>query len=306
MFNTSSDNLSKVIKNAGKIAMELGGNQVGTEHILYGLTTVKDCMSNKILAEYGVTSASLKEVLLGDETAEKVLGTTDVSSIPQQQYVTNIFPQPVNQLQQADAAINNVQKQVPSVETVPVQVNNPQSLNSLVGSPAIQFENAPTDNAAHSVQQQVNSQAYTVPIEQTLNTNLSQQQFAPSEEITSNSEFETQTDNDVDQVTTLNEPPVLPAFDDNVSSNLKQSSGYEYELISIFKKYLKSSIERYELQVKTQSEILNELEKYEEKLMSEKHDNSQEMTTNYVTEPSFNTDFNNTYDEQGVSSGLHM
>ena len=40
--------------------------------------------------------------------------------------------------------------------------------------------------------------------------------------------------------------------------------------------------------------------------MSEKHDNSQEMTTNYVTEPSFNTNFNNTYDEQGVSSGLHM
>ena len=240
------------------------------------------------------------------QTAEKVLGTTDVSSIPQQQYVTNIFPQPVSQLQQADAVLNNVQQQVPSVETVPVQVNNPQSLNTLVGSPAIQFENAPTDNVAHPVQQQVNSQAYTVPIEQTPNTNLSQQQFAPSEEITSNSEFETQTDNDVDQVTTLNEPPVLPAFDDNVSSNLKQSSGYKYELISILKKYLKSSIERYELQAKTQSEILNELEKYEEKLTSEKHDNSQEMTTNYVTEPSFNTNFNNTYDEQGVSSGLHM
>lgn len=240
------------------------------------------------------------------QTAEKVLGTTDVSSIPQQQYVTNIFPQPVSQLQQADAAINNVQQQVHSMETIPVQVNNPQSLNSLVGSSAIQFENAPTDNVAHPVQQQVNSQAYIVPIEQTLNTNLSQQQFAPSEEITSNSEFETQTDNDVDQVTTLNEPPVLPAFDDNVSSNLKQSSGYKYELISILKKYLKSSIERYELQAKTQSEILNELEKYEEKLTSEKHDNSQEMTTNYVTEPSFNTNFNNTYDEQGVSSGLHM
>ncbi len=82
MFNTSSDNLSKVIKNAGKIAMELGGNQVGTEHILYGLTTVKDCMSNKILAEYGVTSASLKEVLLGDETAEKVLAGVDVELTP--------------------------------------------------------------------------------------------------------------------------------------------------------------------------------------------------------------------------------
>ena len=82
MFNTSSDNLSKVIKNAGKIAMELGGNQVGTEHILYGLTTVKDCMSNKILAEYGVTSASLKEVLSTEETNDKVLAGVDVELTP--------------------------------------------------------------------------------------------------------------------------------------------------------------------------------------------------------------------------------
>lgn len=82
MFNTSSDNLSKVIKNAGKIAMELGGNQVGTEHILYGLTTVKECMSNKILAEYGVTSASLKEILSDEETNDKVLSGIDVELTP--------------------------------------------------------------------------------------------------------------------------------------------------------------------------------------------------------------------------------
>ncbi|MBE7075074.1 MAG: ATP-dependent Clp protease ATP-binding subunit [Clostridiales bacterium] len=82
MFNTSSDNLSKVIKNAGKIALELGGNQVGTEHILYGLTTVKECMSNKILAEYGVTSSSLKEVLCGEEEREKVLAGIDVELTP--------------------------------------------------------------------------------------------------------------------------------------------------------------------------------------------------------------------------------
>ncbi len=82
MFNTSSDNLSKVIKNAGKIAMELGGNQVGTEHILYGLTTVKDCMANKILAEYGVNSSSLKEILTSEEMPEKVLAGVDVELTP--------------------------------------------------------------------------------------------------------------------------------------------------------------------------------------------------------------------------------
>lgn len=245
------------------------------------------------------------------QTAEKVLGTTDVSSIPQQQYATNIFPQPVSQLQQANAALNSAQQQVPSMETVPVQVNNPQSLNTLVGSPAVQFENVSTSNSVQPIQQQVSPQSYTVPTEQSINTNLPQQQFAPSEEIStysvSNSGAEIQTSNGVEQGISLNEPPILPVFDNNVSSDLNQSGGYEYELISILKKYLKSSIERYELQVKTQNELLNELEKYEEKLTSEKQDNSQEMTTNYVTEPSFNADFSNSYDEQqGVSAGLHM
>ncbi len=82
MFSTSSDNLGKVIKNAGKIAMELGGNQVGTEHILYGLTTVKECMSNKILAEYGVTSSSLKEALTNENSDQKVLAGVDVELTP--------------------------------------------------------------------------------------------------------------------------------------------------------------------------------------------------------------------------------
>lgn len=82
MFNSSSDNLSKVIKNAGKIAMELGGNQVGTEHILYGLTSVKECMSYRILAEYGVTSAALKELLMGEGESEQVLSGVDVELTP--------------------------------------------------------------------------------------------------------------------------------------------------------------------------------------------------------------------------------
>ncbi|MBQ7885155.1 MAG: ATP-dependent Clp protease ATP-binding subunit [Clostridia bacterium] len=82
MFNTSSDNLSKVIKNAGKIAMELGGNQIGTEHILYGLATVKECMSNKILAEYGVTASALKELLQGEIQMEKVLAGVEVELTP--------------------------------------------------------------------------------------------------------------------------------------------------------------------------------------------------------------------------------
>lgn len=83
MYSTSSETLEKVIKNAGKITLELGGNQVGTEHILYGLTTVKECMACKLLAEFGVTSSSLKEVLNSDEEYDqKVVAGVDVELTP--------------------------------------------------------------------------------------------------------------------------------------------------------------------------------------------------------------------------------
>ena len=83
MYSTSSETLEKVIKNAGKITLEMGGNQVGTEHILYGLTTVKECMANKLLAEYGVTSSSLKEILNSeDEYDQRVVSGVDVELTP--------------------------------------------------------------------------------------------------------------------------------------------------------------------------------------------------------------------------------
>lgn len=98
MFNSSSDNLGKVIKNAGKIAMELGGNQVGTEHILYGLTTVKDCMSNRILAEFGVNSTSLKEILQSNGKYEQVLAGVEVELTPKSKEILSTAKQVAVQL----------------------------------------------------------------------------------------------------------------------------------------------------------------------------------------------------------------
>lgn len=54
-----SDNIQKVIKNASKFALRFGSNLIGSEHILYGLTSVKDCLASKLLAEEGVTEPSL-------------------------------------------------------------------------------------------------------------------------------------------------------------------------------------------------------------------------------------------------------
>ncbi len=54
-----SDNIQKVIKNASKFALRFGSNLIGSEHILYGLASVKDCLASKILADEGVTESEL-------------------------------------------------------------------------------------------------------------------------------------------------------------------------------------------------------------------------------------------------------
>ena len=80
MQNPASDSLEKVIKNAGKVALKYGSNQVGTEHILYGLCSVKDCMASKILKEYGITSEGLLEIF--DDNSQGVFVGVDVELTP--------------------------------------------------------------------------------------------------------------------------------------------------------------------------------------------------------------------------------
>ena len=54
-----SDNIQKVVKNASKFALRFGSNLIGSEHILYGITSVKDCLASQYLAEMGVTEPKL-------------------------------------------------------------------------------------------------------------------------------------------------------------------------------------------------------------------------------------------------------
>lgn len=76
-----SDNIEKVIKNASKFALRFGSNLVGSEHILYGLTSVKDCTAAKILAEEGVTEPSLFE-FFEDNAPSDILFSQEVELTP--------------------------------------------------------------------------------------------------------------------------------------------------------------------------------------------------------------------------------
>ena len=96
MQNPASDSLEKVIKNAGKVALKYGSNQVGTEHILYGLCSVKDCMASKILKEYAITSEALLEIF--DDNSQGVFVGVDVELTPRTKEIISMAKQVALQL----------------------------------------------------------------------------------------------------------------------------------------------------------------------------------------------------------------
>ena len=64
MFNNLkfTENADLCLQYAGSIALQYGSYTIDTEHVLYGLTKIKDSVANKILNNYGITSDALENV----------------------------------------------------------------------------------------------------------------------------------------------------------------------------------------------------------------------------------------------------
>ena len=97
MNNPATENMEKVIKNAGKLALKLGGNQVGTEHLLYGISSVKGCMASKILAEYGINTDNLLPLLEENSTQGMAIGV-DVELTPRSKEILGMAKQTASSL----------------------------------------------------------------------------------------------------------------------------------------------------------------------------------------------------------------
>ncbi len=74
-----SDSIEKVIKNASKIALRFGSDVVGSEHVLYGITTVKDSTSAMLLSQYKVTEEDLYQLFEDNSYGEVVFGGVSLS-----------------------------------------------------------------------------------------------------------------------------------------------------------------------------------------------------------------------------------
>lgn len=57
-----TENADLALQYAGRIALQYGSYSIDTEHILYGLTKIKDSVACKILSNYGITSNALENV----------------------------------------------------------------------------------------------------------------------------------------------------------------------------------------------------------------------------------------------------
>ena len=74
-----SEGIEKVIKNASKVALRFGSNLVGTEHILYGLSSVSECTASKILESYNVTENVLFQLFEESASGVSLFGNPELT-----------------------------------------------------------------------------------------------------------------------------------------------------------------------------------------------------------------------------------
>lgn len=57
-------NARQALQNSVALAKSLGTNQVGTEHLLFGLASVQNCRASRLLADHGITAQMVKDYLV--------------------------------------------------------------------------------------------------------------------------------------------------------------------------------------------------------------------------------------------------
>ncbi|MBE5757519.1 MAG: ATP-dependent Clp protease ATP-binding subunit [Clostridiales bacterium] len=76
-----SDNVDLALQYAGSIALTFGSLTIDTEHVLYGLSKIKESVASKLLSSYGVTSESLESLFykLNKGTSTIIASEVDMS-----------------------------------------------------------------------------------------------------------------------------------------------------------------------------------------------------------------------------------
>ena len=90
--------VQKVLQNASELAVQSGHDELGTEHLLFGIISVEECLSSKLLAKYGVTQQTYLQLF--DESIDKgnSIGFGDIEVTPRVKEILRVGQAVANQL----------------------------------------------------------------------------------------------------------------------------------------------------------------------------------------------------------------
>lgn len=244
------------------------------------------------------TSAFVKPETIA-QSAEKVLngeaivgpqqqGAMPAVNVEQSSVMPNIFPQVATPTPTAQQNYVPVMENQQPLEAVPVQVNSPETLNTLV-TPQFDSTIGTIETAPQSVGSEVvmPTEMNLPPQELTSSNNDSMQQvgeqYTPSQEIITPASLPV--DNNFTQTSQYPEqPPVLPTElvqSEDMVDNKEEKSETLSKIVSLLKEMVTVNIE-------TNKKILEKIEEIENELKNQKDEKHvEELTTAHVAEPVF-------------------
>lgn len=93
----ATEGVNEVLKNASIVAEKYNNNEIATEHLLYGILCVKDCLAYKLLKENSVQKDKILEIFKANKTTESLFETT-VDLTPRSKQVFVVAQQVASQL----------------------------------------------------------------------------------------------------------------------------------------------------------------------------------------------------------------
>ena len=103
----ATEGVNEILKHASSIAEKYNNNEIATEHLLYGIVCVKDCLAQKLLLEAGVKKEALVQIFKANKPQECLFeNTTDLT--PRSKQVFVVAQQVANQLNHNFVGVEHV------------------------------------------------------------------------------------------------------------------------------------------------------------------------------------------------------
>ncbi len=94
----ATENVNEVLKFASIVAERYSDGQIATEHLLFGILSVEDCLATRLLKNYGVDKKSFEEIVKDNSNGVLVGGSAEIELTPMSKQIFVMAQQLANQL----------------------------------------------------------------------------------------------------------------------------------------------------------------------------------------------------------------